>query len=75
MVYGDDPVFIFFKHENFQPIYMPKHEHEEYPSVTLMVPNARLFFFFLVNSEQTLMDGAPSIYLTESEVVVRNSQK
>lgn len=44
-------VFIHFKHEDYHPIYMRKMEGDEYPSVTIMVPNARLFYFFLVDYE------------------------
>jgi len=69
MKFGE-PVFILFKHEDFQPIYMAMEEGDEYPHVTLMVPNARLFYFFLVNFEDTLIEEAPKIYLSETEDVV-----
>jgi hypothetical protein len=65
-----DPVFILFKHEDFQPIYLTQEEGDEFPHVTLMVPNARLFYFFLVNFEETLIETAPKIYLSETEDVV-----
>lgn len=65
-----DPVFILFKHEDFQPIYMSQGENDEFPHVTLMVPNARLFYFFLVNFEETLIEEAPMIYLSETDDVV-----
>ena len=66
----DSTVFIHFKHEGYQPIYMRKQEGDEYPSVTIMVPNARLFYFFLVDFETEFIEEAPNVLLTESEEIV-----
>jgi hypothetical protein len=63
-------ISIHFKHENYQPVFMKKQEGEEFPSVTLMVPNGRVFYFFLVEFEIDLLQEAPSAHLSESENVV-----
>jgi hypothetical protein len=49
---------------------MRKLEGDEFPSITIMVPNARLFYFFLVDFETELNEEAPNVLLTESEEIV-----
>lgn len=63
------PIFILFKHEDFQPIYLTKEEGDEHPKVTLMVPDARLFFFFLVGFEIKILEENPKIFLAETDYV------
>ena len=67
---GNKEIFIHFKHENYQAVYMRKQEGDEYPSVVLLVPNGRLFYFFMVDFEPEVMEEAPFVTLDESEEVV-----
>lgn len=68
----DQSVFIMFKHEDFQPVYMTKEEGDEFPNVTLMVPDARIFFFYLVDFEMKVQIDAPKIFLAETDHVQFN---
>lgn len=46
---------------------MTKEEGDEYPNVTLMVPDARIFFFYLVGFEIKVQIDAPKIFLAETD--------
>lgn len=66
-------VFIHFKHQNYKPIYMQKGEGDKYPTVTIMVPNSRLFYFFLVDFEVEYLEDFPNCGLDEFENIVKNN--
>ena len=44
---------------------------DEYPSVTIMVPNARLFYFFLVDYNVEYLEDSPHCALDEPDIVVK----
>lgn len=48
---------------------MSKSEGDEHPNVTLMVPDARLFFFYLVDFDFAIVEKNPKIFLSETDYV------
>lgn len=47
-----EPLFILFKHENYEPVYMvPQEDDPSKRSVKIMVPPIKLFFCFLFGGE------------------------
>jgi hypothetical protein len=47
-----EPLFILFKHENYEPIYMVPHEDDPTKrSVKIMIPSIKLFFCFMLGGE------------------------
>ena len=62
------PVFIHFKHENYEPIYM-KPDDDGKIEIRLMVPNTRLFFFFTENQMHKISKDYMDIWLEEPELI------
>lgn len=62
------PVFIHFKHEGYQPVWM-KPDDDGIINVKLMVPNTRLFFFFTVNYMAITSNDYMSVFQEQPEHV------
>lgn len=65
---ANDPVFIHFKHEGYKPIYIPEKDGNR--TITLMLPNTKLFFFFTSDLEPIVTPEYPLIEFTEQQKVV-----
>jgi hypothetical protein len=63
------PVFIHFRHEGYQAIYMRPDGHGRI-AIKLMVPKTRLFFFFTINNMAMYSEDYVTLNLEQPEHVV-----
>jgi hypothetical protein len=62
-----------FKHEGYEPVFMPVDASSGERRVKLMVPRMKLFFCFFVGESLQAHAGLPNVQLTTEEVVVRGA--